>query len=470
MIRLAVVLATVAHFGVTFAANVSPDDASARLKMAMQIARERNDKALVALVEKSSKSRVTDDAELRKVESAVGIDPGGWSMAGQPLAHPTLAMTERLKPLRDKLNAAMKADDPSQVRAVTTEMAAALGDQAGVPDGRRQGVRPTAQAMSEAEAAQLFVAALKTEKKRVEALSKGHPLPDQMARVYVAILQGVCEARGAVEKHTPDHLEPLDRLAVGCAKILMDLQQPSGLFPFPDLRGKNIRFGDMLTKAANTTGLEVKDGWVLSADADGGSQFDTGVCGSALLKAGEVYQRAEWKSAGLRAADWALAQRCVPNFNYNSFSVSLLARAFKASGESKYLDGALNKLRVGVAPGQAANGRWIDSHNARTVYHVIIIRALGDLASALDAERRAEVDALAKPALAALLSEFDAMGITVEALPELLTFRSLYPEDAKLKAATSAMAASIILKCTDGKRVKMGTTPLQLAAVISAAN
>jgi hypothetical protein len=212
----------------------------------------------------------------------------------------------------------------------------------------------------------------------------------------------------------------------------------------------------------------VKDGWIITADPDGGSQFDTGVCGTALLLAGQLHSREEWKRAGLQAAEWALRQKCCANFNYNAFSVSLLAHAFQVSGAPKYLDGALKKFRIGVAPGQAPNGRWIDAHNARTVYHLIILRALGDLGTALAADHRgerAEVDAVAKPAVNALLAEFDAMGQTVEALPELQTLSLLYPDDGRLAVAARNMTGFVLGKCTDGRRVKMGTAVAQLAAV-----
>jgi hypothetical protein len=159
-----------------------------------------------------------------------------------------------------------------------------------------------------------------------------------------------------------------------------------------------------------------------------------------------------------------MKQKCSPNFNYNAFTNSLLADAYRHSRDERFLKAALHKFRVGVAPGQAPNGRWMDAHNARTVYHIIILRALGDLGS-LVKEERAEIDAVAKPAIKALLDEFDAMGITVEALPELLTLSTLYPEDTRLKKAVSTMASFLIEKCTDGKNVKMGAQPNQLAAV-----
>jgi len=469
MLRLFLLLAIAAASAVAS----TPEEVAVRLRMALQIAREHNDRSLVAQVEKLGrdfKGELPTDAEarLREAESAVGIDPGGWSMAGQPLFHGTAEMKARQPELSAKLTAAMQSDDAAQVRAVTQEMLRVLGDQAGVPDGRRAGVKAEPHTLGEAAATKLFLDALKSEARRVRQLSEGKPLPDQMLRIYADILNGMTTVRPFVERHQPEALGDIDRLTGGLATILLHLQQPAGFFPFPDLRGKNIRFGDMITKGLNVGAVEVKDGWVITADPDGGSQFDTGVCGSALLKAGLLHDNETWKQAGLRAADWALTQKCCANFNYNAFSVSLLAQAFRATGDLKYLDGALKKFRVGVAPGQAPNGRWMDAHNARMVYHQIILRGLGDLGSVLPSERkeeRVELDAVMKPAIRALLDEFDAMGMTVEALPELQTLTGLYPDDGRLKAALQVMAGSIIAKCSDGQRVKMGAAVAQLAAV-----
>jgi hypothetical protein len=289
-----------------------------------------------------------------------------------------------------------------------------------------------------------------------------------MLRLYADVLNGTTIIRPFVEKHLPDALSDLDKLTNGVAMILTTLQQPEGHFPFPDLRGKNIRFGDMTNRQLSAGKIEVKDGWIITADPDGGSQFDTGVCGTALLVAGQLHGREEWKRAGLHAAEWALSQKCCANFNYNAFSVSLLAHAFRVSGAPKYLDGAMKKFRIGVAPGQAPNGRWIDAHNARTVYHLIILRALGDLGTVLATDHRserAEVDAVAKPAVKALLDEFDAMGQTVEALPELQMLAALYPGNERLAVVVRSMTSLVIGKCTDGRRVKMGTAVAQLAAV-----
>lgn len=449
-------------------------ETEARLKMALQIAREHNDEVLVNQVKKAVESvqSTTDPTEqeslLREVETSVGIDPGGWSMAGQPLFHPSPELMKRSRVIGPKLNAALLTESVDEVGKVVAEWSAILGEQAGLPDGRRPGDRPGSLRLDEAAATGLFVEALRSEGRAVKQLTAGSPLPDQMVRFYGYVLDGLATIRPSLQDHATDDREAADALARGVAKVLLTLQQPDGFFPFPDLRGKNIRFGEMIEKRLAAGQAAVHDGWVVTADADGGTQFDTGICGVALLHAGETFNDPAWIAAGLRAADWAMRQRCVANFNYNAFSVSLLARAYKVNSNSQYLDAALAKFRLGVAPGQAANGRWIDSHNARTVYHVIILRAIGDLLNALPderAENTAGVRSVAEPALTAILTEFEAMGITVECLPELISLQASFPEHAGLAAAINQVAASLVEKCTDGTRVRMGAQPHQLAAV-----
>ena len=445
-----------------------------RLKMAHQIARERNDAALVDQVKKAA-AKVEEgldpdaaEALLREVESAVGIDPGGWSMAGQPLYHPSPEREAGTKAIGPKLKSALAAESVEGVEAAVAEWLAVLGDQAGLPDGRRPGAKPGPFSIDETSATGLFLDALASEGKAVRELTAGRPLPGQMLRFYAYVLEGLASIRPSVERHAADSLDELDALASGVATILTTLQQPDGHFPFPDLRGRNLRFGDMIEKQLAAGTIEIHDGWVVTADPEGGTQFDTGVCGMALLHAGKVWANPAWTAAGLRAADWAERQPCVANFNYNAFSVSLLCHAFGESRKPEYLDAALAKFRLGVAPGQVPNGRWIDPHNARTVYHIIILRAIGDLLSVLPPTRgdeTAEVKTIAEPAVATLLTEFDAMGITVECLPELMPLLPHVEDQEPFRNALDRVAASLVEKCTDGTRVKLGAQPHQLAAV-----
>jgi hypothetical protein len=60
---------------------------------------------------------------------------------------------------------------------------------------------------------------------------------------------------------------------------------------------------------------------------------------------------------------------------------------FRVTGERKYLDAAKEKARLGIYPGQLTEGpyrgRWNDRHNARLVYHYILLRGLAALVAVL---------------------------------------------------------------------------------------
>ncbi|MBI5396899.1 MAG: hypothetical protein HZA91_16510 [Verrucomicrobia bacterium] len=463
------------------AAELVWPDAEARLRQARQLAREINDRALVERVASIAKQAKADfnagraadaDKRIREIEAAVGIDPGGWTMNGLKIFHPTPEMLARRDELEAALAAAMAKDDPAAVRGVVAEMKKSLGDQAGLPDMRRRGDRDKTQPISAADAVTLFLNALKSDAAAMRDIAAGKPVANNMLRTYADVITGCCQVRPWVKELQPDRLPEMDRLVEGACLILTRLQQPAGFFPFPDLRGKNIRFGAITERLLASQPDAVKDGWVIVPDPDGGTQFDTGLCGVALLMAGVDYSRNTWTRAGLRAADWALAQRCVPNFNYNAFSVGLLAHAYSFTQDARYLGGAIEKFRVGVAPGQVENGRWIDAHNARTVYHFIILRALHDLWEVLPREHRdvrAEVSRAASAAVTAAFDEFEKAGITAIALGELLRHEDLNPRpDPRLGAMIELTTSVVQTKCALGGRTRLGVAVTDLAALARA--
>ncbi len=131
----------------------------------------------------------------------------------------------------------------------------------------------------------------------------------------------------------------------------------------------------------------VKNGWAFDDLTDGGLQFDNALCGVALFELYEVSQERRFLKGAVATADWTLERFCVPNWNYNSFSVYLLATAYHVTHESKYLKAAKEKIRLGVLPGQLLDGphkgRWADPHNARPAYHYIMVRGLTALFAVL---------------------------------------------------------------------------------------
>ena len=120
----------------------------------------------------------------------------------------------------------------------------------------------------------------------------------------------------------------------------------------------------------------------------------------------------------------------------------MLADAYRATREQKYLDGALHKFRIGVAPGQVENGRWIDFHNARTVYHLIILRAMNDLYAVAPEE----VEPFRAKAVAAIMDEFSAMGVTDKsfALRELSRYAASQKTDEPRLRGTIALTAAVV--------------------------
>jgi hypothetical protein len=176
----------------------------------------------------------------------------------------------------------------------------------------------------------------------------------------------------------PKHDDTLRPEVIAGANWLCDRQHASGVFPFPVGPGLNPRekVGQIVARAIARDPSIVVDGWIAVDDRDGGLQFDNGLCGRSLISAWSLTKDDRYLSAAKRAGDWAVERRMVPNWNYNAFSAGLLGMLFTATGESKYLEAAKEKTRLGVLPGQMENGRWFDPHNTSAVYHNILLREL----------------------------------------------------------------------------------------------
>jgi hypothetical protein len=188
----------------------------------------------------------------------------------------------------------------------------------------------------------------------------------------------------------PEQREDLTKLVRDGADWLIARQHASGVFPFPVGPGLNPRekVGFIVQRAIKEHPEMVVDGWIPDDGDDGGLQFDNGLCGGALISAWELTRDERYLAAAKRAGDWAIGRPLVSNWNYNAFSVGLLARLHRATGDAKCLDAAVEKADVGVLPGQMPAGRWFDPHNASAVYHNILLRDLTELFAALPAGHR----------------------------------------------------------------------------------
>ncbi len=226
-----------------------------------------------------------------------------------------------------------------------------------------------------------------------------HPLREPAAVVSGSLAAWRAKTKGA------DHGLRLAREA-GDFLIWAQERGGTGVFPFPASRGVSqaapFVAAERLLKQAEQAGrldAIVRNGWVIDDDGDGGLQFDNGECGVAILELYESTQDTKYLDAARKSADWALSRPLVGNWNYNSFSVHLLTRAYRVTGDVKYLEGALKKALLGVIPGQLTQGpyagRWNDPHNARPSYHYIMLRSLAELTAALPHDDAARPEVLA---------------------------------------------------------------------------
>jgi len=174
---------------------------------------------------------------------------------------------------------------------------------------------------------------------------------------------------------------------------LLEVQDKElGVFPFPDLRGVHPRFGPHIERMLAQNPNILRGNWVVKdnsrpelGNGDGGGQFDNGLTGRAVVEGYAHLKDKRYLESARSAAEWAIRQSVVPNWNYNAFSVHLLARLYRENTEKRYLETALKKLRLGVFPGQMENGRWVDPHNARRSYHCIMLNAILETYQAMPA-------------------------------------------------------------------------------------
>jgi len=373
---------------------------------------------------------------------------------------------------------ALASNDLQAVRAAVAEARAALGDRAGVPElaDTYQAVPPGAQPLSPEEARKGFAPYFEAVEKRrgwrigADPAKMAEPLRVP-ASALTGYLAGLRAGLPGAERGLEHAKEAADFL------LWAQAQAGSGGYPFPAARGTSkarameaaAKLLDRVEKAGQL-GRVVRNGWLFDDLGDGGLQFDNGECGVAVFELYEATKDPPYLASARRAADWALAQPLCPNWNYNSFSVELLAKAYAVTGEAAYLNAAVCKARLGVIPGQLTDGpragRWVDPHNARPAYHYIMMRALARLAGVLPEGHAArdEIVRALRLGLTARNAEILSLGVmnrdkAFEAL--VLVSRTFAKDEAFLKETRSAEAlrAVCVLVSEEARRGKRPLSP-----------
>jgi hypothetical protein len=269
--------------------------------------------------------------------------------------------------------------------------------------------------------------------------------------------------------------------AFEAAEFLMWAQEQagSGVYPFPAARGtSNARAMEVATRfitnaeKAGKLDTVVRNGWAFDDAGDGGLQFDNGECGAAMLDLYEATQDHRYLDSVRMAADWAVARPLCPNWNYNSFSVFLLARMFAVTREAKYLDASLQKARLGVIPGQLTEGpragRWVDRHNARPAYHYIMMRALAQLVAVMPPDHGARPEIVGALSLGLKTRNAEMVGRGVmnkdHALECLLLVNQVIKNDAAFPRDTQSTAALNAIGRLVSEEARRGKQPLSPGA------
>lgn len=160
---------------------------------------------------------------------------------------------------------------------------------------------------------------------------------------------------------------------------LATMQLPTGAFPFPDLRTYNDPvFSSIIQNFLNNCGSDsvnvLQNGWIIDDKGSGEFKFDAGVIANAYYEAFLYTGNVQYKNIALSIGNYMKPLILNSNFNYNTFASLALSRAYQLNNDTSFLDRALINIRYAVSPGQLANGRWVDGHNANSRYHSIMIQ------------------------------------------------------------------------------------------------
>ena len=257
--------------------------------------------------------------------------------------------------------------------------------------------------------------------------------------------------------------------------IWTQTQGGTGVFPFPAVRGVTrdkafVAADRFLAKAEREGRLAevVHHGWAVDDVTDGGLQFDNGEAGVAMFELYESTKDEKYRTSARKSADWAAARPIARNWNYNSFSVYLLAEAYRTTGERRYLEAAIHKTLLGVNPGQLTDGpnagRWVDAHNARPTYHYIIMRALASLAAVMPKDDAARPEILHVLTLGLKTRNEEILGPGAankdKAMEALLIVNRLFANDPEfLQTSRSAEALDALGKLVS-EQYRRGAAPL----------
>lgn len=196
------------------------------------------------------------------------------------------------------------------------------------------------------------------------------------AEVYGHLAQAAPPPRAALYRRRADE-------AIGYL-LRAQAEGGAGVFGFP-ADERNPEFGAKVRAVMAACPACARGGWIVSLPGDKVAElyYDHGhalaAVARAYLRSGDGALLAPLHDA----ARWALGQPLTRNVNYLSSLTKGLSLAWRATGEPRYLDRAIELHRRGILPFIGATGQARDPHNAQLEYHGFIVSGLVALRQAL---------------------------------------------------------------------------------------
>jgi hypothetical protein len=288
---------------------------------------------------------------------------------------PPTEIQQKVRPLLKKIRVAQEQKDLQQITLLRQQIVTHLGPWAG-----NQSNRPLYYSVKQAglpDAEKVYQLWHKVDKK-IRKNVLWVKVPDgNPAKMNHGLRQAARPIMGFANLYQIPAYKTKETLnfVIKGADYLMSVQRPNGLFPSPDLRGDDENYTIFNKRALRKNPKALIDGWFVD-DYRGELQFDHGASGVAMLRAYQLTQDDRYLQSAKLAANWAKNKPLDTNWSYNAFSVWFLAESYAVTGEKYYLDAALEKLTLGVLPGQLKNGRWFDPINSQLVFHAMNVRAM----------------------------------------------------------------------------------------------
>ena len=401
------------------------------------------------------------------------------------LAATSLPAVAARKP-SEALAEALEKHDAAAIREAVASGLEKLGDRAGRPEvpDKFTPVPSDLGALTAAEAKESFHVLVD---KLAEPLPWKQDTPPETLTIPLRAVASVLTAAANTLMCAQDRDGRARSAGICAASFLIKAQRDAGAgcFPFPAAKGTSkaramevaTRFIEQAEKHGRLHDI-VRNGWVFDDLSDGGLQFDNGECGVAMWEWYAATGDPEARQSALAASEWAIKRQIVPNWNYNSFSVNLLAKSFAMTGDSRFLEASLQKALLGVIPGQLTNGphagRWMDPHNARPAYHYIMIRGLAQLASVLSADQpdMAAIKNALQLGLSCRNHEIVAKGVmnkdkATEALLLVQTVFAAEPEFLQKTASTRALELIAGALAQEARTGKIPLSPAEWTAFLA---